>query len=199
MEDVEEACNFNAARRIKPEAIEATNDTNSLSELAMEDESYEVPEHLNELHTNAVGTKGYDEAKAIARLLRKFQDAFSRDHNDLGSRQAEGTESPDQQTATLRSVKTRSQAKTKEKANQEKENVEVDTSRGETRPTGTSMATTSPVLRHYRLLWNSLAVIERVLFKKFSRRDGTGEHLQFIVPRVLKGGNNVSTRFYQAP
>ncbi|KAL3868332.1 hypothetical protein ACJMK2_041149 [Sinanodonta woodiana] len=173
MEDVEVASNFNAARRIKlqsigkkqrkAEAIEATNNTKSPSELAMEDESCEVPEHLKELHTNAVGTKGYEEAKAIARLLRKFQNVFSRDDNDLGSGQAEGPESPDQQTATLRGVKTRSQARTKDKANQEKEKVEVDLTMRKlqeadedigpilsarlknTRPTGTSMATTSPV------------------------------------------------------
>ncbi|KAL3884095.1 hypothetical protein ACJMK2_030317 [Sinanodonta woodiana] len=192
MEDVEEASNFNAARRIKHQSI----------------------------------GKKQTKVKAIARLLRKFQNVFSRDDNDLGSGQAEGPESPDQQTATLRGVKTLYQAKTKEKANQEKEKVEVDTSREElrstrdlcipwgnydiqklrklqeadedigpilsarlknTRPTGTSMATTSPVSRHYWLLWDSLAVIEGVLFKKLFRRDGTEKYLQFIVPRVLKG------------
>ncbi|KAL3858804.1 hypothetical protein ACJMK2_009057 [Sinanodonta woodiana] len=42
----------------------------------------------------------------------------------------------------------------------------------------------SPSTRHYWLLWDVLEVQDGVLFnfKKFIRKDGTGEHLQFIVP-----------------
>ena len=54
------------------------------------------------------------------------------------------------------------------------------------RPVGPKVAASSPATQHYWLYWESLKLIEGVLFHKFSRKDGTGEHTQFIVPRKLR-------------
>ena len=53
---------------------------------------------------------------------------------------------------------------------------------------GPKVAASSPTTQHYWLYWESLKLIDGVLFHKFSRKDGTGEHTQFIVPRKLRDG-----------
>ena len=54
------------------------------------------------------------------------------------------------------------------------------------RPTSQEMTTKSPAARQYWLLWDSLEIHNDVLFKRFVKRDGTGEYLQLIVPQSLK-------------
>ena len=54
------------------------------------------------------------------------------------------------------------------------------------RPTAAELAAKSPATRHYCLLWKSLEFRDRMLFRKFHRQDGTGTHLQFLVPKSLK-------------
>ena len=54
------------------------------------------------------------------------------------------------------------------------------------RPSGKEMVSRSPACRHYWILWDSLVVEEGLLFKKFIKKDGTGEYLQFIVPKAMK-------------
>ena len=54
------------------------------------------------------------------------------------------------------------------------------------RPLGKELSHTSPATRHYWLYWDSLVLTEGVLFRKFAKRDGTGYHLQFIVPRSMR-------------
>ena len=48
------------------------------------------------------------------------------------------------------------------------------------------MVTRSPASRYYWILWDSLAVYDDILFKKFIKRDGSGEYLKFIVPSSMK-------------
>ena len=54
------------------------------------------------------------------------------------------------------------------------------------RPTSQEMSTKSPAARQYWLLWDNLEIHNGVLFKRFVKRDGTGECLQLIVPQSLK-------------
>ena len=54
------------------------------------------------------------------------------------------------------------------------------------RPSGREMVSTSPACRHYWILWDSLQFERGLLFKKFMKKDGSGEYLQFLVPRVMK-------------
>ena len=54
------------------------------------------------------------------------------------------------------------------------------------RPFRAEVEAASPATCHYWLYWDSLQLIEGVLFQKFHRRDGTGDHLHLIVPRKLK-------------
>ncbi|MCW4336191.1 MAG: RNase H-like domain-containing protein [Candidatus Thiodiazotropha endolucinida] len=54
------------------------------------------------------------------------------------------------------------------------------------RPSSQDMVTRSPACRHYWILWESLVVIDKLLFKKFAKQDGSGEYLQFIVPSSMK-------------
>ena len=54
------------------------------------------------------------------------------------------------------------------------------------RPSSQEMVTRSPACRHYRILWDSLVLRDGILFKKFLKKDKTGEYLQFIVPSSLK-------------
>ena len=54
------------------------------------------------------------------------------------------------------------------------------------RPTGQDMATRSLACRHYWILWDSLVVIDRLLFKQFIKQDGSGEYNQFITPSSMK-------------
>ena len=54
------------------------------------------------------------------------------------------------------------------------------------RPTCKEMSTKSPAACHYWLLWDSLEIHSDVLFKRFVKRDGTGEYLQLMVSQSLK-------------
>ena len=54
------------------------------------------------------------------------------------------------------------------------------------RPSGKEMVSRSPACRHYWILWDSLVIEEGLLLKKFIKRDGTGDYLQFIVPKAMK-------------
>ena len=54
------------------------------------------------------------------------------------------------------------------------------------RPVGLEVAASSPATWHYWLYWESLKIMDGVLFCKFSRKDDTGEHIQLIVTRKLK-------------
>ena len=54
------------------------------------------------------------------------------------------------------------------------------------RPVGPEVTASSPATQYYWLYWESLKIMDGVLFHKFSRKDGTGEHIQLIVPRKLK-------------
>lgn len=54
------------------------------------------------------------------------------------------------------------------------------------KPSSQAMSLKSPAARHYWIVWNSLVLRDGLLCKKFLKKDGTGEHLQFIVPRVMK-------------
>ena len=54
------------------------------------------------------------------------------------------------------------------------------------RPSSQDMASRSPACRHYWILWDLLVVIDRLLFKKFIKQDGSGEYLQFITPSSMK-------------
>ncbi|MEW8545559.1 MAG: reverse transcriptase domain-containing protein [Candidatus Thiodiazotropha sp.] len=54
------------------------------------------------------------------------------------------------------------------------------------RPSSQEMTNKSPAARHYWILWDSLLLQDSLLFKKFVKKDGSGQHLQFIVPRVMK-------------
>ena len=54
------------------------------------------------------------------------------------------------------------------------------------RPSSKEMVSMSPASRHYWILWESLVIEKGLLFKKFIKRDGTGEYRQFVVPKVMK-------------
>ena len=46
--------------------------------------------------------------------------------------------------------------------------------------------TRSPACRHYWVIWDTLEVRDDILYKKFLKRDGTGDHMQLLVPLALK-------------
>ena len=48
------------------------------------------------------------------------------------------------------------------------------------------MASKSPADRHYWILWDSLLLKDGLLYRKFPKKDGSGEYTQFVVPRSLK-------------
>ena len=54
------------------------------------------------------------------------------------------------------------------------------------KPSSKDMVRKSPACRHYWILWDMLTVHQGLLFKKFVKKDGTGDYQQFIVPRALK-------------
>ena len=54
------------------------------------------------------------------------------------------------------------------------------------RPSSREMVSTSPACRYYWILWDSLQFERGLLSKKFMKKDGSGEYLQFLVPRVMK-------------
>ena len=55
-----------------------------------------------------------------------------------------------------------------------------------TRPSSQDMVTHSPATRHYWIIWDSLTLQDGVLVKKYLKQDGTGEYLQFLVPRSMR-------------
>lgn len=48
------------------------------------------------------------------------------------------------------------------------------------------MVDKSPTLRHYWYLWDSIEIIEGLIFKRFMTKNGIEEHTQCIVPLKLK-------------
>lgn len=54
------------------------------------------------------------------------------------------------------------------------------------KPDYSVIAISSPATRHYFNFWDSLELHEGLLFKRFYKQDGTGNFLQFLVPRSMK-------------
>ena len=54
------------------------------------------------------------------------------------------------------------------------------------RPNSDAVATCSPATRHYWVIWDMLSLRDGVLYRSFTKKDGTGEYLQFVVPRDMK-------------
>ena len=54
------------------------------------------------------------------------------------------------------------------------------------KPTSSEMITMSPTSRHYWMLWDILEIRNGILFKQFHRKDDTGSHIQYVVPKSLK-------------
>ena len=54
------------------------------------------------------------------------------------------------------------------------------------KPSSQDMVTCSPATRHYWILWGSLVVYDGILLKKFIKRNGSDEYLQFIVPLSMR-------------
>ena len=53
------------------------------------------------------------------------------------------------------------------------------------RPFGPEVCASSPATRHYWNCWELLQIQDGMLMCHFVRRDATGDHMQFIVPRSL--------------
>ena len=53
------------------------------------------------------------------------------------------------------------------------------------RPFGQEVCLASAATRHYWNCWDLLQVENGVLMRRFVRRDATGDHLQFVVPRSM--------------
>jgi transposase InsO family protein len=56
----------------------------------------------------------------------------------------------------------------------------------EKRPFGPEVCSASPAVRHYWNCWDSLAIKQGILYRKFRKRDNSGEYLQFLVPSTLR-------------
>ena len=56
----------------------------------------------------------------------------------------------------------------------------------ESQPFGQVVCQSSPTTRHYWNQFESLLVQDGVLFRKFIRKDGSGAHLQLLVPAKLR-------------
>ena len=54
------------------------------------------------------------------------------------------------------------------------------------RPIGKEVSSSSPATCHYWLYGDALFLTDGVLFCKFMKRDGSGNFVQFIVPRSMK-------------
>ncbi|VDI20887.1 Hypothetical predicted protein [Mytilus galloprovincialis] len=54
------------------------------------------------------------------------------------------------------------------------------------RPTKSDIQQNSTATRHYWHIWDSIVLINGLLYKNFSRRDGVEDHIQFLVPFLLK-------------
>ena len=74
------------------------------------------------------------------------------------------------------------------------------TFRNNKRPSKQDMASKSPAERHYWILWDSLLLTDELLYRKFPKKDGSGEYTQFVVPSSLKSyiGFRCMVVFYPA-
>ena len=54
------------------------------------------------------------------------------------------------------------------------------------RPFEQIVPATSPATKHYWLLWDSLLLKNGVLYRKFLKKDGTGEYGQLVVPKAIR-------------
>ena len=55
-----------------------------------------------------------------------------------------------------------------------------------TKPSSRDMVSSSPASRHYWVLWDLIFLEQGLLYKRFLKKDGSGEHRQLIVPKSLK-------------
>ena len=55
-----------------------------------------------------------------------------------------------------------------------------------TKPSSQEMTVRSPAARHYWIIWDSLVLQDGLLCKRYTKKDGTGQYLQFVVPSVMK-------------
>ena len=56
----------------------------------------------------------------------------------------------------------------------------------DSRPKSQDMIPKSPACRHYWIIWDVLVLKDGILLKNFFKKDGTGDYLQFLVPRAMK-------------
>ena len=54
------------------------------------------------------------------------------------------------------------------------------------RPQHSDVVAESPAVQYYCSIWNSLSLQNGCLYRELYREDGTGSHLQFIVPRSIR-------------
>ena len=54
------------------------------------------------------------------------------------------------------------------------------------KPSSSDMVDKSPATRHYWIIWDLLFLKNGLLYKKFVKKDGSGEHQQLVVPKELK-------------
>ena len=54
------------------------------------------------------------------------------------------------------------------------------------RPAHANVVALSPASRYYWSIWDSLSLHDGCMYRTFHRRDGTGSHLQFMVPKSLQ-------------
>jgi hypothetical protein len=54
------------------------------------------------------------------------------------------------------------------------------------RPETSSLVKESPALRHYWNLWGTFEICNGVLFRKFRKKNGTGDYKQLMVPKAIK-------------
>ena len=54
------------------------------------------------------------------------------------------------------------------------------------RPPHSDIVSKSPAVRYYWSIWNSLSLQNGCLYREFYRQDGTGSHLQFLVPKSIR-------------
>ena len=54
------------------------------------------------------------------------------------------------------------------------------------RPQHSDIVAQKPAVRYYWSIWKSLILQNGCLYRRFYRQDGTGSHLQFVVPKALR-------------
>ena len=54
------------------------------------------------------------------------------------------------------------------------------------RPSSQEMVTKSPACSHYWVLWDGLVLVDGILYKRFTKKDGKGNYLQLLIPSALK-------------